>query len=179
MRSNQQNCSILSVKVVHWLSRMSAIALLASLLLNGAAATSRAGRDPEEPNLGICGMYYLSGRAAIDASGQLILLEEYCQTYRAHVLAASAPARDATDLVFWQNFAAVATPEAMQYAQTQNLEAVLEYGATICPLITETGSLATVRRSQSDGNLPRSFEVAVTIASIYTYCPNYQSLLGR
>lgn len=178
MRS-QHNHFNLVVSVAKRMLHLGAIAFL-SLVLPEAATPSWAERQPDEqPNLGICGMYYLAGRAAIDTSGQLIRLEEYCQTYRVNVLAATSSVEDPNNLIFWQNFAAVATSEAIEFAQAQEPGAVLAYSATICPLILETGSLAAVRQSQSDGELPQSFEVAVTIASIYTYCPNYQSLLGR
>lgn len=120
---------------------------------------------------GICGLYNRSGYLVVDETGNLVDVVEYCS----HLRDQAEPRASA----FWQTFESTATSDAIAVANTLNPDAVVEYGASICPFLEQGGSLRELRQIQGDGELPSDFEVAVTIAAIYTYCPTYRSELGR
>ncbi|MBD3882102.1 hypothetical protein IFO70_10060 [Phormidium tenue FACHB-886] len=120
--------------------------------------------------LRLCPLQNLSGYSAIDATGSLINLKQYCQL-QVRTQLSHAP--------FWQAFAAAAAPRAIAYARTLDQEAILAYSDTICPFLENGGTINQLRQIQTSGTLPSEFEVAVTIAAIQTQCPTYQADLGR
>jgi hypothetical protein len=121
--------------------------------------------------LRLCPLHNLSGYSAIDAAGNLINLNQYCQSQQQMAQPNRTP--------FWQTFLATADPEAIAYARMLNHEAVFAYGEAICPFLESGGTVGQLRQIQTGGTLPSSFEVAVTIAAIQTHCPIYQSEFGR
>jgi hypothetical protein len=142
--------------------------ILGNLL--GGFAVVRAEPAALDP-LRLCPLHNLSGYSAIDASGNLINLRQYCQSQQEMAKPNHAP--------FWQAFLAAAAPAAIDYARTLNADAVFAYSETICPFLENGGTLNQLRQIQGSGTLPSEFEVAVTSAAIQTECPAYQSELGR
>lgn len=132
----------------------------------------------ESPNLGICGLHYYSGLTVIDRTGQVVSLEEYCASLPSPTLLIEAPPVDGAT-PFWQAFLRAASPAAVEFANSVGQPAVVTYGATICPYLQDGGSMQELRQIQSQSAIPQSFEVAVTIAAIHTYCPDYRSQIGR
>jgi Protein of unknown function (DUF732) len=56
---------------------------------------------------------------------------------------------------------------------------VISYGETICPLLNEGKTMQQVRQIQVEGGLPASFDAAVNVAAINTYCPQHSPQIGR
>ena len=129
--------------------------------------------EPDYPpgTLGICRMAPLTGRVAIDHSGNLLVLSDYCRSQHDQL--------DDQAEHFWQNFIKSAGSEAIDFAHTLDRQSVVAYGTTICPFLENGGTLPELRQLQSDTRLPSTFETAVTLAAIYTYCPAYRSEIGR
>ncbi|HEY9663624.1 MAG TPA: DUF732 domain-containing protein, partial [Allocoleopsis sp.] len=73
----------------------------------------------------------------------------------------------------------MANARAIEVENELGQEDVVAYGSVICPFLDQGGTLAELRQIQGDGNLPRDFEVAVTVAAINTYCPAHVAELGR
>jgi hypothetical protein len=127
-------------------------------------------------NPGVCGQVYgLSGRSVILPGGEFQRLEDYCASVEATVV----PIPVVQGGNFWQAFLAVASPEAVDFARAAGPDDVVAYGQTICPNLRGGGSMQDVRAEQIRGGLPASFDAAVNVAAINTYCPEYQAQIGR
>lgn len=135
--------------------------------------TPRPRVEPDYPpgTLGICRMAPLTGRVAIDNSGNLLVLSDYCRSQHDQL--------DTQAEQFWQSFIENAGSEAITFAHTLDRQSVVAYGTTICPFLENGGTLPELRQLQSDTRLPSAFETAVTLAAIHTYCPTYRSEIGR
>lgn len=144
---------------------------IGSLFVPLAAVSTSALPAPTEIASGICGLYNHDGYLVVDESGNLINMQDYCQ--RQHDRSASATRQ------FWQAFTATANPTVMEVAQKLGQEQVVAYGSMICPFLDQGGTLAELRQIQGDGDLPRDFEVIVTVAAINTYCPAHVAEIGR
>lgn len=120
----------------------------------------------------------LSGRSIVDAQGQLVSLVDFCreQQFQQQV---ETPVLGAEAQAFWQNFLNVASIEAVAFSQTVNQQQVVDYAATVCPFLQNGGTLQQIRQIQLAGDLPVSFDAAVSVAAIYTYCPEFRSQIGR
>jgi hypothetical protein len=156
---------------------------LGSLLVSMAFAPNAVAQEGVAPATdaelatGICGLYDRSGYLVVDQAGRLVDTVEYCQQQPPR--SSPEPGAEAAAVDFWQVFAATANAEARQLATALGTEEVLSYGTTICPFLQQGGTLQALRQVQGDGELPSNFEIAVTVAAIHTYCPTYQSELGR
>jgi hypothetical protein len=136
--------------------------------------------DPDAFNPGICGLYNYSGSVVSTPAGQIVPLADYCTVQRAFYYDEAAIAdRESLDDQFWQTFLEAASPSALEFAQSAGKAEVVAYGQTICPFLQEGRSLTDLRQQQSSSGIPQSFEAAVTVAAIYSYCPAYQDQLGR
>ncbi|HEY9639789.1 MAG TPA: DUF732 domain-containing protein [Coleofasciculaceae cyanobacterium] len=135
-----------------------------------ASSPALAQEEFTQDALGVCRLYNLSGYSAINADGTLINLTRYCQQQQV---------QRSTNYPFWQSFLAVADQKTVDYAQTLGQQEVTAYGSTICPFLQNGGTLEQLRQIQVSGELPSGFEVAVAVAAINTYCPTYQSEIGR
>lgn len=124
-----------------------------------------------QDRLGVCPLYNLSGYSTIDVSGNLINLTEYCQGL--------SNTTEIRSNHFWESFIEVADDEAIAYANTYGRTEVTAYGNTICPFLKKGGTLEELRQVQSDQPLPPTFDVAVTLAAIQTYCPTYRAEIGQ
>lgn len=140
-------------------------------LISPVSLAQNAPNASTEVAIGVCGLYNRAGYLVVDESGNLVSMGDYCQ--RQHDRSAPAISR------FWEAFTATASSKAIEVANSLGQEEVVTYGTTICPFLEQGGSLSELRQIQDDGDLPRDFEVAVTIAAIHTYCPVYSSQLGR
>jgi hypothetical protein len=131
---------------------------------------------------GICGLYNHSGYLVVDEAGNLVDIAEYCQRQadrQLHTNLPNDPQLAAVASEFWRTFEMTASAEAQQMAAELGRDEVLAYGATICPFLQQGGTLRELRQIQTDGNLPSSFETAVTVAAIYSQCPAHRAELGR
>ncbi|NJR66592.1 MAG: hypothetical protein HC772_16800 [Leptolyngbyaceae cyanobacterium CRU_2_3] len=126
-------------------------------------------QDQVHDQLGLCGLHNLSGYSAINSTGTLVNLTQYCRQQQGVQPSASYP--------FWQMFLKVADLETIAYAQTLGQNGVTAYGATICPFLQAGGTLEQLRQIQVNGELLSNFEVAVAVAAIHTDCPIYQTEL--
>lgn len=163
-----------------------AIALLTPLVIPlsmTAPAYADRDRDDETPELdfGICGVggYYYSGLSVVDSRGQLVDVEAYCRSRSLSPDTLQNMPTEERDVAFWQAFLVAASPTALNFANAAGREKVVEYGQTICPFLQADNSMDELRATQAEGRTPPSFEAAVTVAAINTYCPNYRSELGR
>lgn len=160
------------------------VLLTAMLTLIGLAAPVQAD-DDEEPEqlrliqdfLGVCGYYDLSGRWITGEDGEIIELEELCLARRASISAAIAT--NTLSDPFWDAFQDVASPTALAFAEDLERQDVLEYGATVCPLLESGNTMQDVRAIQVRGGLPASFDAAINVAAINVYCPEYRDYIGR
>ena len=139
---------------------------LAAIAPSPALAQDKFAQDA----LGLCGLYNLSGYSAVNAAGVLVNLTQYCQQQQMQE-AAIAP--------FWQAFVAAASQKTVAYAQGLGQQEVAAYGTTICPFLENGGTLDQLRQIQGSGELASGFEAAVVVAAVNTYCPTYQSEIGR
>jgi Protein of unknown function (DUF732) len=130
-----------------------------------------AAQEFSQDRLGVCPLYNLSGYTTIDAHGNLISLTEYCQGL--------SNASETRSHQFWESFVDAADDEAIAYADEYGRKEVTAYGNTICPFLKNGGTLAELRQVQGDRQFPPTFDVAVTVAAIQTYCPTYRAELGR
>jgi hypothetical protein len=153
------------------LKQLSFVAVLGLPLSIAALARPALAQEFAHDPSGLCNLHNLSGYAVVDASGNLVMLPRYCQTLQAIEASGENP--------FWQAFLAAADREAVAFAYTLGQKQVITYGGTICPFLQDGGSLDELRQIQSGGELPPSFEVAITLAAIHTHCPTYQSEIGR
>lgn len=144
---------------------------IASLLASLVTTPTTAQPAPTEVATGICGLYNREGYLVVDESGNLINMQDYCQ--RQHDRSVPAISQ------FWRAFTATANARAIEVANELGQEDVVAYGSVICPFLDQGGTLAELRQIQGDGNLPRDFEVAVTVAAINTYCPAHVAEIGR
>lgn len=150
-----------------------AVCVLTGLFLPIAISASPAiAQDASLQATGICGLYNHSGYLVVNEAGQLVNVVDYCQEQRAHRTPSGSSA-------FWRAFDATANSEARAVATTLGSDEVVSYGTTICPFLEQGGTLQELRQIQLDGDLPSSFETAVTVAAIQSYCPSYRSELGR
>ncbi len=117
---------------------------------------------------GVCWLYNLSGHLALDASGELVSLQPYCQQQRNW--AWHEPS------LFWQRFRAAANPETLRYSQKLDPDAVEAYGQTICLFFKDGGTITELTQIQADQRFPASFEQAVTVASVESLCKEYRDL---
>lgn len=122
-----------------------------------------AAQEFAKDRLGICPLYNLSGYSTIDLQGNLVNLTAYCQGV--------SNTSEIRNNDFWRNFVEVADNEAIAYAETYGRTEVNAYGNTICSFLQNGGTLAELRQVQSDQSFPPTFEIAVTMAAIETYCP--------
>jgi hypothetical protein len=135
---------------------------------------------------GICGLNQRSGYLVVNEAGNLVDLVDYCRQQANQVEQIQRTQQmqqmqqtDPRSALFWQAFEAGASPEAIVVANSLGSDEVFAYGSAICPFLEQGGSLRELRQIQGDGNLPTSFEVAVTVAAIDTYCPRFRSEVGR
>lgn len=125
--------------------------------------------------LGVCELNTLSGLTFIDEeTGEVRVLADYCPTETATRLSLTEEGEE-----FWQAFLSVASPNAIEFASKANRQEVANYGATVCVVMDEGASLQEVRQLQLEGGLPASFDAAVNVAAINTYCPEYRGEIGR
>jgi Protein of unknown function (DUF732) len=153
-------------KIPHSITLMG-ITLLSTAIFPPLLAAQEFSHD----RLGVCPLYNLSGYTTIDTQGNLISLTEYCQGL------SNAP--ELRNDQFWNRFVDVADDDAIAYANTYGQKQVTAYGNTICPFLKNGGTLEELRQVQGDRQFPPTFDVAVTVAAIQTYCPTYQADLGR
>lgn len=145
------------------------------------AQPSPAQPDYSATPAGVCRLYNLAGYSVINESGNLEPIADYCDRQVAVLNAQAAIAAAQAQphaREFWQNFRSTASLAALDYAATLDPEAVLSYSQQICPFVKQH-SLPDLRQLQADRQLFPAFEVAVTVAAIQTYCPTYQTQLGR
>lgn len=155
------------------------------LLLTTIAATvfaSPAHADDDEIALPIdplypCGVVYRSGHWVVNSAGEMVNLDEICTQRQAAQRAVQVVETDGD--AFLQAFYDVASTEAIAFANSAGTTSVIEYGSTICPLLQTGNTMADIRRTQVRNGLPASFDGAVNVAAINTYCPGYQSEIGR
>lgn len=125
--------------------------------------------------IGVCELNTLSGLTFIDEeTGEVRILADYCPTETATRLSLSEEGEE-----FWRAFLSVASPNAIEFASKANRQEVANYGATVCVVMDEGSSLQEVRQLQLEGGLPASFDAAVNVAAINTYCPEYRGEIGR
>jgi hypothetical protein len=125
--------------------------------------------------IGVCELNTLSGLTFIDEeTGEVRILADYCPTETATRLSLTEEGEE-----FWQAFLSVASPNAIEFASKANRQEVANYGATVCVVMDEGASLQEVRQLQLEGGLPASFDAAVNVAAINTYCPEYRAEIGR
>jgi hypothetical protein len=170
--------------------------LLLSLLLVAEIASPGLTQAPPAPDdRGLCQLNNIGGRAIIDPQGQLIGLTDFCRQQPTTQPTESQSASNASnasgddqsqsgdkehqDEEFWRSFNQVASPDAVQFSDTLDRQQILAYSTTICPYLNNGGTLQQIRQIQATGKLPTSFDVAVTIAAIHTYCPEYTVQIGR
>jgi hypothetical protein len=164
--------------------------LLSFFLVAGVARSGLTQEVPPAPdNRGLCQLNDLAGHSIIDSHGQLINLVDFCGQPQAVPLAGTQTASDRDraqeiakenqDEEFWRSFNEVASPDAIQFSHTLDRQQIIAYSATICPYLSNGGTLQQVRQIQATSKLPTSFDVAVTIAAIHTYCPEYTTQIGR
>ena len=127
---------------------------------------------------GLCyrGERDISGTWVNDGTGQLVPLTTLCEVAIQHqeiMTTASA------EIPFWQAFVTAASPEALEFANEAGVDDVVAYGQTICPSLHELGSMDELRIFQAQGGLPASFDAAVNVAAIHTYCPEKTRSIGR
>lgn len=160
-----------------------AIALISALVLPfSAVAPAYADDDDGETppiDLGICGVYYYSGLSIVDSQGRTVSVEEYCQTLSLSPEAIVNISTEEPDIAFWQAFLVAASPTAIEFANAAGQLKVVEYGRTICPFLRSGNSIDDLRQKQAQSSTPPSFEAAVTVAAINTYCTEYRSEIGR
>lgn len=127
---------------------------------------------------GLCyqGQNDISGSWVNDGTGQLVPLQTLCEVAIQHQEDTRIPPEE-TD--FWQAFRTAASSEAMAFADNAGVENVTTYGRTICPSLVEVGTMGELRSLQARGGLPASFDAAVNVAAIHTYCPEKTSSIGR
>jgi hypothetical protein len=160
---------------------LKAVCTLTALLIPAVFPTLTLAQAASSSGIaGICGLNQRSGYLIVDETGNLVDLVSYCQQQADRVeqvtRSSSANPRSTS---FWQAFETSASPEAIVTANALGADEVIAYGSAICPFLEQGGSLGELRQIQGDGNLPTSFEVAVTIAAIDTYCPAFRSEIGR
>jgi len=127
---------------------------------------------------GICSTGELGGRSIVNSAGQLIMLNEFCQQQIAlEEQQTSLP--DATQDAFWQTFLKIASPAAIEYSESIDRQQLLAYSTTVCPVLTNGGTMQQIRSLQVQSGLPVAFDAAVNVAAIHTYCPQFASLIGR
>lgn len=119
---------------------------------------------------GVCRLYHLSGHMAIDSTGQVIGLRQYCRELQNW--AWYEPSR------FWRKFRRVATPEMLNFAQTLDRDSVEAYGQSICPFLQNGGTMQELTQLQANQQFPTGFEQAIIAASVRSYCPEYRSQLA-
>jgi len=125
--------------------------------------------------LGVCELNTLSGLSVIDnETGEIRILADYCPTETATRLSLSEEGER-----FWRAFLDVASPRALEFASRANRQEVANYGATVCVVLNEGSTMQEVRQLQTQGGLPPSFDAAVNVAAINTYCPQYRAEIGR
>jgi hypothetical protein len=161
-----------------------AVYRLTGLLLPLLTLVTRADAQTPEAQVatGICGLYNHSGYLVVDETGNLVDMAGYCQQQahrRSQTTSQPDPQQATIASAFWRTFDMTANAEAQQMATTLGRDEVMAYGATICPFLQQGGTLQELRQIQTDGNLPSSFETAVTVAAIYSQCPAHRSELGR
>ncbi|MBE9179905.1 DUF732 domain-containing protein [Oculatella sp. LEGE 06141] len=152
------------------------IALTSALILIAANGLSPAIAQyvPGRTTLGICESEVLSGRSVVDSAGNVVRLVDYCREQRTASLAVGIEGDR-----FWQNYVTVASPTALDFTRTIDPQLLIDYGTSVCPFLAGGGSMQEIRLLQRDGALPSSVEVAVTVAAIHTYCPEFASRIGR
>lgn len=159
-----------------------AIALVSALglpLLTVAPAHADDDEDAPPVDLGICGIHYYSGLSIVDSRGRTVSVEEYCETLSLSPQAIVNFPTEENDLAFWQAFLVAASPTAMEFANAAGSAKVIEYGRTICPFLRSGNSMDDLRQKQAEGQTPPSFEAAVAVAAVNTYCTEYRPEIGR
>ncbi len=172
------------------------------LLLPVHPAVADEGESEESINFrdrpGLCALRNeTSGRWVHDGNGQMVPLREICgdsDAWDAYVssfdeeLAAIAdnpiaepltPEQVTPNQEFWLRFRTAASNEALEFARSLELSAVIDYGQTICPLLNDGVTMDEVRDTQVEADLPADFDAAVNVAAIHTYCPQHVTQIGR
>ncbi|MEM9218396.1 MAG: hypothetical protein AAGD25_29155 [Cyanobacteria bacterium P01_F01_bin.150] len=164
----------------------SVLVLLGSAVVSPAALAqspqnASANAQRQSPNYppGLCylGQRDMSGSWVNDGTGKLVRLEDLCQVAIQHheTMMDIHPVETA----FWQAFTVAASPDALGFANDAGVEEVITYGQTICPSLYELGTMDELRVVQAQGGLPASFDAAVNVAAIHTYCPDKARSIGR
>lgn len=148
--------------------------------LGGAARAQSIAEEVSPVNYppGLCyqGQRDISGSWVNDGTGQLVPLPSLCEVAIQHRENTRIPPEDTE---FWHAFLTAASPEALEFANTAGVESVTTYGQTICPSLTELGTMNELRMLQVQGGLPASFDAAINVAAIHTYCPGKTRSIGR
>ncbi|MGF1498219.1 MAG: DUF732 domain-containing protein [Elainellaceae cyanobacterium] len=169
------------------MSKLAIALVLLSLGLNYPLTVSAEGESLLETDpTGLCLLGDLSGRWVEGASGRMMPLHEVCGRLpngEGDAAAASEdPAADAADpakSMFWRAFLNAAGEEAIAFAEAIPVEDIVAYGTTICPMLEDGHTLQEVRTVQATSDLPASFDAAVNVAAIHTFCPQYATQIGR
>ncbi len=153
--------------------------LLAGLmnLLLCVAARSQSNSIVPDP-YGLCSVREIGGRAIVNAQGQLITLNEYCQQ-QVQAIEQQTPSPDLNHQAFWQAFLQVASPQAIEFSETIDRQQLLAYSTTICPFLSSGGTMQQIRAVQVQSRLPAAFDAAVNVAAVHTYCPQFSAQIGR
>lgn len=127
---------------------------------------------------GLCyqGQRDLSGSWVNDGTGNLVPLTTLCNVALQHHEPIIIPP---VETEFWQAFVTAASPDALEFANEAEVDDVVAYGQTICPSLNELGTMHELRMAQAEGGLPASFDAAVNVAAIHTYCPEKTRSIGR
>ena len=83
------------------------------------------------------------------------------------------------DEQFFRIFLEAASPEAIAFSHSVEQAAIIEYGESICPLLQDGLTMDDIRSTQMQAGLPADFDAAVNVSAIHTYCPDYESQIGR
>jgi hypothetical protein len=162
------------LKSVHLIRRSIALIALVSTAVMSAASTGLTQEMTTPNEMGICGIGNISGRSIVARGGRLISLVDFCRQQSVPIAIT-----DTEQAAFWQAFLEVASPRALQFVRSVDRQQVIDYAATVCPVLRQGSTLQQVREIQTQSNLPPTFDAAVNVAAIHTYCPEYTAQIGR
>lgn len=150
--------------------------LVSSQPLTKNQQTSPASTINYPPGLCYQGQQDISGSWVNDGTGTLVPLSTLCELAIQYQETIDMPP---VETAFWQAFVTAASPEALDFASTASVEDVIAYGQTICPSLRDLGTMDELRVVQAQGGLPASFDAAINVAAIHTYCPEKARSIGR
>ena len=158
--------------------KISFYSLLALIVSVAVSPPTLAQSSPINYPPGLCyqGQRDISGSWVNDGTGELVPLTALCEVAIQHQETINIPPIETS---FWQAFITAASPEALEFANASEVEDVIAYGQTICPSLHELGTMHELRMTQAEGGLPASFDAAVNVAAIHTYCPEKARSIGR